>query len=260
MRSKPVDEIVYDHLFPRRGENYPTTFAIHKSRNLIPEVRKETQCFYGAFDGLEAQYPGLDYSYPPHRVRLSRFPWHRRLFRAFDELRLTPSEVAGLCRWEGTLFAKESKESEMGFKIKDTTGDDITIWVPSRKPLEHQVVLSMDGAMSNYNNRTEDADDAEDSDEEIESRGIELNQQLIARAAARERGESVVMNEELEQWMKEAAERGVLGDGPGGFRSWPPVFSHLRPSTNTSITASNSASTIARPIPTPPAISARMAS
>ncbi|KAI9719458.1 MAG: hypothetical protein M1812_003529 [Candelaria pacifica] len=259
MHSKATQLIVHDHLFPRRGENSPISFSIHLSRNLIPEVRKETQCFYGTLDGLEAQYPGLDYSYPPHRMRLSRFPWHRRLFRAFDELGLTPSEIAGLCRWEGTLYAKESKEKEEGIKIKDTTGDDIAVWVPSRRPVDHQEGLSTEAARSNGQDRTDDAEDVEESDEEIESVGIELHQRLIARAAARESGEGVVMDEEWEQWLKEAAERGALEDIPGGSRSWPPIFSRTPTSAVFTPATPNTPTTAAGTTSAPTAVSTRIA-
>ncbi len=256
MHGEPISLIVYKHLFPRRGENYPISFTVHLSRNLIPEVRKETQCFYGTLDGIEAQYPGLDYSYPPHRMRLSRFPWHRRLFRAFDDLGLTPSEIAGLCKWEGTLHAKEMKESEEGIKIKDTTGDDITVWVPSREPRVQQAGLSMDEHMSNSQDRNGDAEDVEESDEEIESVGTALNQQLIARAAARQRGEVVVLDEEWEQWLKEAAERGALENVPGGLVTWPPVYS--RPA-NANTASPSTAATAPGHTSAPAAVSTRIA-
>ena len=52
----------------------------------------------------------------------------------------------------------------------------------------------------------EDEDD--DEDDEIASVGVELNQRLLAATAARQQGEQVPLDEEWEQWLKEAAERG----------------------------------------------------
>ena len=54
---------------------------------------------------------------------MGRWPWHRRLFRAFDALRLTPSEIANLTKWEGTRWAKERYEKEQSITIQDTAAD-----------------------------------------------------------------------------------------------------------------------------------------
>jgi len=62
-------------------------------------------------------------------MRLSRFTWHQQLFRAFDTLKLTPSEIAGLVKWDGTRWARGNHEQETRVKIKDTTGDCIYDWV-----------------------------------------------------------------------------------------------------------------------------------
>ncbi|KAK3187159.1 hypothetical protein K4F52_004062 [Lecanicillium sp. MT-2017a] len=123
MKGKPIDEVVFDHMFPRPKAGEPQTFQALLQRNLIPEVRQETHSFYGHLDTQEAKYPGLDYAHPTHRMRLSRWPWHRRLFRAFDALRLTNSEIANLTKWEGTKWAKEKYEKEQGVVIRDTTAD-----------------------------------------------------------------------------------------------------------------------------------------
>jgi len=123
MKGKPIDEVVFDHLFPRPKPGEPQNFQALLQRNLIPEVRQETHSFYGHLDTQEAKYPGLDYSHPTHRMRLSRWPWHRRLFRAFDSLRLTRSEIATLTKREGTKWAKEKYEKEQGVIIRDTTAD-----------------------------------------------------------------------------------------------------------------------------------------
>jgi hypothetical protein len=214
MKGRPIDQIVYEQMFPKPKSGDPQSFHDLLRRHLVPEVRSETACFYGGLDSREAQYPGLDYSHLPHRVRLSRFPWHRRLFRAFDALGLTRSEISGLTKWEGTRWAKERFEKEEGIKIRDTTGDCIQDWVDPelrqsarviRQPQEVQVEEMVDIA------NNDDLDDEEESDMEIDSVGVELNERLRAAAAQREAGNATtVMDAEWEQWLKDAAEAGVL--------------------------------------------------
>ncbi|KAI9806489.1 MAG: hypothetical protein M1833_003676 [Piccolia ochrophora] len=172
-------------------------------------------------------------------MRLSRFTHHRRLFRAFDELGLTKDEILGLCRWEGTRWARESYERQENIKVRDTTGDEIPEWTPRVK--QEPSKLASDGLEVD----TEELDDElqegstvngdeEESEEEIESVGIELNQRLSAAAEARERGADVVMDEAWEQWLKEASERGTLTDSINALRAGqtlPPIGMPLNPST-----------------------------
>lgn len=121
MKPPAIDQLVYECMFPKPKATDPQSFQALLQRQLVPEVRLETQAFYGHLSSQEAKYPGLDYSYRPHRVRLSRYQWHRRLFRAFDNLGLTESEIASLTKWEGTRWAKERFEREQGIVIRDTT-------------------------------------------------------------------------------------------------------------------------------------------
>jgi hypothetical protein len=218
MKSRPIDQLVYETMFPKPKPNDPANFHMLLQRQLVQEVRSETASFYGSLESREAQYPGLDYSYKPHRNRLSRFPWHRRLFRAFDALKLTPSEIAGLTKWEGTRWAKERFEKESGMVIRDTTGDCIQDFVepelrgPKQVIQEGQEVvveemedIGQEAAMDGMD------EDGDESDMEIESVGVELNERLRAAAAQREAGNSTtVMDEEWEQWLKEAAEAGGI--------------------------------------------------
>jgi hypothetical protein len=218
MKGRPIDQLVYECMFPKPKPGDPQSFHDLLRRQLVPEVRSETVCFYGSLDTPEARYPGLDYSYPPHRMRLSRFTWHRRLFRAFDTLKLTPSEIAGLTKWEGTRWAKERHEQEEGIKIRDTTGDCIHDWVdpelrrshrntqqPQRVQEEKMEVGDVEGDLEDMN------DDGDESDMEIDSVGVELNERLRAAAALREAGNATtVMDEEWEQWLKDAAEAGGI--------------------------------------------------
>ncbi|KZF22041.1 hypothetical protein L228DRAFT_247652 [Xylona heveae TC161] len=318
-RNIPLPQLVYNHLFPNPRPADPSSFSAHVSRNIVPEVRLETTTFYGALDSTEARYPGLNYSYGPHRMRLRRFPWHRRLFRAFDELGLTESEIASLCRWEGTKWARERYEKEEGVIVRDTTGDEIKPWVrpqspcasasasanptsmsllyetpsvleacplarsmqttnPAQSAVSHtetqvdrpivdapestthtgtylsytspflmsttpntdrstntsavpidrpEPVAQPEGMLSESEQDEDDNDDNDDDDGELESVGVELNRRLLAAAAARERGaDVVVMDEAWEQWLKDAAERGVLGDLSSGLRvgqAFPPL-------------------------------------
>jgi hypothetical protein len=131
-RQQNITTLVYEALFPKPTPKDPPDFASHLARNLVAEVRIETQRFYGGLETVEARYPGLNYSYGPHRKRLARFEHHARLFKAFDELGLTEHEIGMLCRWEGTLWARQRYERDEGTKVVDTTGSEILPWVDRR--------------------------------------------------------------------------------------------------------------------------------
>ncbi|KAF7871646.1 hypothetical protein EAF04_003753 [Stromatinia cepivora] len=217
MKGRPIDQLVYECMFPKPKTGDPQSFQAFLQRSLVPEVRHETQAFYGHLTSQEAKYPGLDYSYPPHRVRLSRFPWHRRLFRAFDNLKLTKHEIATLTKWEGTRWAKERFEKEQGIIIRDTTGDGIEDWVsPELRPVsvrpavpadKEEEELEEDGELEENDIEEDDGE----SDTEITSVGTALNERLRAAAAQREAGNlTVPMDEEWEQWLKDAVERGNI--------------------------------------------------
>ncbi|MCJ1295227.1 hypothetical protein MMC34_006789 [Xylographa carneopallida] len=229
MIKPQIDRMIYAILFPNpiQGRD-PPTFQAHIAKNLVPEVRLETLCFYGPIDCLESQYPGLSYSDPGHRLRLSRFPYHRRLFRALDQLRLTETEIRHLCRWEGTKWARERYEKDEGVVIRDTTFDGLHTSGARIVP-NYSVSMSLDAdeTEDDIMMRGGDFDEADDVDddgneegdqEEVEndsedglaSIGVELNQRLLAASEASTRGEDVELNPAWEQWLKEAAERGTL--------------------------------------------------
>ncbi|KAL4918258.1 nitrogen permease regulator 2-domain-containing protein [Aspergillus aurantiobrunneus] len=245
MHKPSLAQIVHRATFPRQRTSDPATFAAHIALNLVPEVRIETSTFYGSLDSVEAQYPGLDYSYGPHRMRLSRFPWHRKLFRVFDELGLSEKEISSLCRWEGTKSARQRYEKEEGVKVRDTTADTVRPASPS--PLPSVIVHVEDGPepirgaeikAATYE-ETETRNSAIDdrgvdcelqpqesevsSDEEMESCGVELNHRLLAATAARERGANVPLDEDWEQWLKEAGERGSYTDILNAIRRGQPL-------------------------------------
>lgn len=244
MRKPSIAQLVYNALFPRPRSTDPGNFAAHITRHLVPEVRVEVNTFYGPLDCIEAQYPGLDYSYAPHRMRLSRFPWHRRLFRAFDELGLTEKEITELCCWEGTKSARQRYEAEEGITVQDTTGDSIPVASPGPVPraLVHNGRLWSRGI--HRDDRSDDTVRASDSrppseltdylqddfeleddysDEEMESCGFALNNRLMDAMAARDQGADVPLDEDWEQWLKEAGERGGYAEVMHAIRSNQPL-------------------------------------
>ncbi|KAL2868837.1 nitrogen permease regulating protein NPR2 [Aspergillus lucknowensis] len=245
MHKPSLAQIVHRASFPRQRTSDPATFAAHIALNLVPEVRIETSTFYGSLDSVEAQYPGLDYSYGPHRMRLSRFPWHYKLFKVFDELGLSEEEISSLCRWEGTKSARQRYEKEEGVKVRDTTAEAIRPASPS--PLPSVIVHVEDGPEPAREERMKTAalgeaefedgaiddrgvdcelhpQEGEDSsDDDMESCGVELNHRLLAATAAREQGANVPLDEDWEQWLKEAGERGSYTDVLNAIRSGQPL-------------------------------------
>lgn len=234
MHKPSIAAIVYGRLYPKPKPNDPVSFQAHITRNLVPEVREETARFYGPLESLESQYPGLDYTKSAHRNRLVLFTWHRRLFRAFDELRLTASEIEQLCRWEGTLWARQRYERENHTVIRNTIFDEVLYLEeeaataePTPLPgttfqeLEDENADKGKAPMLRGGQGIEDLckkileEEDENGDVRAQSYGEALNQQLFERVEARARGEQgVVMDEQFEQWMKEAAER---NEDPSSF-------------------------------------------
>ena len=229
MKGRPVDQLVYGYMFPKPRQSDPQDFHSLLQRYLILEVRQETHSFYGHLDTPEAKYPGLDYTHPIHRIRLGRWQWHRRLFRAFDALRLTPNEIAGLTKWEGTRWAKERYERDQGIRIRDTTADGFPNYVDPDDPYSAQSMRALseetedpvaaegehgDGDVDadDNDNESEEDDDDEESDEELESVGVALNERLRERVAMRNMSgdNSMPLDEEWENWLKHALESGEL--------------------------------------------------
>lgn len=248
MHKPSLAQIVYNATFPRPRTSDPGSFSAHISRNLVPEVRLETSAFYGSLDCIEAQYPGLDYSCGPHRMRLGRFPWHKKLFRVFDELRLTQAEILSLCRWEGTKSARERYEKEEGICVQDTTAHSIRPASPPPSPSVEvhfddfcrpeeeldqgidtrsddtvRASASRDPSELSADDTTEEHEEEDYSDEEVESCGVALNNRLLAAMAARDQGADVPLDEDWEQWLKEAGERGGYGEMVHAIRTGQPL-------------------------------------
>lgn len=264
MKGRPVDQLVYECMFQKPKVSDPQNFHAVLQRSLIPEVRQETHAFYGHLDTQEAKYPGLDYTHATHRLRLCRWPWHRRMFRAFDVLGLTPAEISGLTKWEGTRWAKEKFEREQGIVIRDTTADcfsddfdnvaeiddrpippapapapvpapapappvaDTTTTMPTpthrrrvlpamprigRPAFIENVLGAVAGDNDNDNNGVGNflPVPESESDDEVQSVGVELNRRLRTQAARREAGDTTaILDEEWEQWLKNAIDSGEL--------------------------------------------------
>lgn len=221
MKGRPIDQLVYEHMFPKGRPQDPQNFHALLQRHLILEVRQEVHSFYGHLDTCEAKYPGLDYTNPIHRIRLSRWQWHRRLFRAFDALNLTPNEIAALTKWEGTRWAKERYEREQNTTIRDTAADDMhRLAEPQGRFATHGAarhieedlpMAEVDDAEDDEEEEEEEEDEDEDSEGELESVGIALNERLRERVAARNAGDvSLPVDEAWEQWFKNAVETGEI--------------------------------------------------
>ncbi|KAI1167025.1 hypothetical protein F5B18DRAFT_518673 [Nemania serpens] len=228
MKGRPVDQLVYESMFPKPRSTDVQNFQSLLHRHLILEVRQEVHSFYGHLDTQEAKYPGLDYCHPIHRIRLGRWPWHRRLFRAFDTLRLTNAEIAGLTKWEGTKWAKDRFERDSGITIEDTAAEGILPFVEleerplvptatpraaTAEPLQQQQEIEIEddiGDEDEVGDEDMEAEEAEEeSDGESESIGFALNERLRERAARHEAGELPEhYEEEWEQWLKNAIESG----------------------------------------------------
>ncbi|KAK1830322.1 hypothetical protein QBC39DRAFT_113577 [Podospora conica] len=223
MKGATIDQLVWETMFPKPRTQDPPTFQHLLQRSLVLEVRQEVHSYYGHLDTEEAKYPGLDYTNKIHRIRLSRWPWHRRLFRAFDNLGLTHSEISSLTKWEGTKWAKERFEAERGITIRDTSFDEFPDFVPPEerpRPVERSqpetgrsVSQQEEGELPELATACDNP--AEESDEELESVGEALNEQLRERVDLRNSSGdlSVSLNEQWEDWLKNAIESGDIHAG-----------------------------------------------
>jgi len=212
MKGRPIDQLVWETMFPKPRTQDPHNFQALLQRHLVLEVRQEVHSFYGHLDTPEAKYPGLDYTHRIHRIRLCRWPWHRRLFRAFDALHLTHAEISGLTKWEGTKWAKERFEREQGIVIRDTTADGFADYVEPEDRVASQASREEPHETEDRNPAVESNEMDEESEEELESVGVALNERLRQRVDARNRSGdlSMPLDEEWENWLKNAIETGDI--------------------------------------------------
>ncbi|EME82983.1 uncharacterized protein MYCFIDRAFT_121659, partial [Pseudocercospora fijiensis CIRAD86] len=211
-RQTSIAHLLYNYLYPHPNQNDPPSFSAHLARNLVPEVRIEVATFYGDLNSAEARYPGLNYCYPPHRMRLGRFKHHKRLFDAFDNLGLTYNEIQDFCCWEGTKWARERYEKDEGVKVIDTTGDEIGPFVDRRERVaedlrRHSITRKTDISVIVEEAHTSHSRQPpiEEDDEEMDDQSIHqrINQHIIR---AWEQGQTLPA--EIEQYLKDQAERG----------------------------------------------------
>ena len=227
MHKPSVERMVYRYLYQNPKATDPVDFQDHAKMHLVPEVRNETIRYYGNVNCLESQYPGLDYSNRGHRLRLGQFRYHRKLFAAFDDLRLTRYEIDSLCRWEGTKWAKDKYEREHNAVIRDTTWDDIRAYEPRKQPTVTRGVY-MEGSGGNliqtrnvYRQNTamgglEDGQLEEESEQEsvdgFVARTVDstINRHQLSASASHYGGQHFSLDPAWEQWMKDATERGSI--------------------------------------------------
>ena len=283
MQKPEIWRLVLAHLVPTKTDITLGDWRAYINRCIVPEVRQESTRFFGSTDCIESQNPGLDYANPAHRRRLYPFPHHNQLFTVFDKLRLTGSEIHTLCKWHGTRKAKEEFEKKHCVKITDTTWDGVDAY----RCIEPTVTLHdvdgpsmesrfVDGYHVVYEEEDEEMGDSEEyeeqnvedevgqpgeesEDELQQSVGVELNERLMAsaeaNAEARARGETVTMDPEWEQWLKEAAERGVMPGLPQGTNNTSIQWAREIPDAFTSNTRPDVAALQARLPPIQPFMS-----
>ena len=234
MQKPEIWKLVLTHLAPSKTDPSNSDWRSYINRYIISEIKQENVRYFGSIDSQEAQYPGLDYTNPAHRLRLKSFPYHHKLFTVFDKLRLTEGEINNLCKWHGTKRSREEFEKKHHLRIAETTWEGVhpyrylepivTVREGDDTATNPQSMISQDEAVQEDEEMEEFEDghgiidegriSAQESEDELQqSVGLELNARLRANAEsdaeARARGEQVAMDAEWEQWLKEAAERGI---------------------------------------------------
>ena len=223
-------KLVLKCILPAKPDLTRDDWRAYIHRYLIPEIHAETLRFYGETTSAEALHPGLDYASKRHRLRLEAFPQHRRLFGVLDRLRLTKDEIRSLCKWEGTLLAREVFERQHKLQIEDTTWEGV---LPYNKLRPSAYVLltrsSQRGGSSTpaaAQQLGSDQDLNVEDEESIFEKG-DGNAELETEEETQR--DDIVdldrlfmdgnMHAEWEQWMKEALERGAVPSLPGSLHS-----------------------------------------
>ena len=126
--KRAVHVAIFRSMFHRQErveEDIPVSWE-HLVEHLVREAKHETTAYYGC-DGStdERNYPGFDYADKRIQSRLSRQVYHAKLFHAFNRLGLTVAEIESVATWWGSLYNRTRFEKSAGYKIRDTTEDDI---------------------------------------------------------------------------------------------------------------------------------------
>lgn len=140
MRRPDIGKVVYNFIWQDPRDCDPVSWEDFTGPNgrIVKEVQEERLRFYGPPPNpripnlgypLEAQYPGMDYNNPWHRMRLSIGRWHKILFKALDTLELTPDEIDSIMTFKGTKFERQQYERQHGVVVRDTTGDELKPFV-----------------------------------------------------------------------------------------------------------------------------------
>ncbi|KAJ8607458.1 hypothetical protein MRB53_040308 [Persea americana] len=124
-RKTPIAQLLYSYLFPHPTQSDPPSFSAISLAIWSQKCAWKLRCSMENLNSAEARYPGLNYCHPPHRMRLGRFKHHRRLFDAFDNLKLTYREIQDFCCWEGTRWARERYEKDEGGEEPSAAGVSI---------------------------------------------------------------------------------------------------------------------------------------
>lgn len=143
-------------------------------------------------------------------MRLGRYHWHRRLFDIWEECNITDSEIRSLTTWWGTLAEKKKFQETHDHIIEDTTGKYIEAWVEPEKGTNRPYVRTADITPDQAIFREADLRahplfglPDEDSDADLESVGVALNERLRAAAAQRDAGNNTItMDPAWEEWLK----------------------------------------------------------
>lgn len=128
MQKKPTSLILYKLLFPTPGTKDPRDFDDFITRLIVPEIRAEIISWYGFVPNeveLETLYPGWDYTNRNVRMRLGRYPCHKRLFRAFEKADLSNYEIDAVATWFGSKHEKMMHVREWGGSSRELSEGDL---------------------------------------------------------------------------------------------------------------------------------------
>lgn len=128
MQKKATSLILYKLLFPTPNTKDPRDFDDFITRLIVPEIRAEIISWYGFVLNemeLETLYPGWDYTNRNVRMRLGRYPCHKRLFRAFEKADLSDYEIDAVATWFGSKRGRVVHRLEWGSSSRELGEGDL---------------------------------------------------------------------------------------------------------------------------------------